>query len=463
MGKQYQILLIVISLLVFNLLLSAFQLMPIDRPYFYYEYLAIPFLFCFIPKNWIRSLVLGLQLFADAIISLAHLYFFDTVNYILKFPSLFITHFPWYFWLLLIVGIIIFIWGLHLFVNINRVQQIGQSTSDKKKYSLFLLISFGVLYFFDSIFGFSMLNFKPNGNNKINIGKSIIKEYYKDMALYIKSYEPVSQFNDFKNINGVNKSISYHYLFEDSSEHQVLIILESWGLIKDSGLRNQQIQSILQLEQKGYHVQFDSSYFFGGTSQAEARELINKEGEAYYSILQNDELDIEGLPQHKNKTGYYTMALQSFSGFHSSGQRFRTILGFNDIKDYSNFKTSPKINENNNNHYQAVNDETVFDYGFRSASAHPKTFTYILTINTHLPFVSEKASTYKFPTDEAAKQYKRLQEQFAHLSYLLQKFPIDKLIIVGDHPPPFLIKNVRNLYDDNMVPALIITHKSHQN
>ena len=68
-------------------------------------------------------------------------------------------------------------------------------------------------------------------------------------------------------------------------------------MLKDSSLRNQQIQSILQLDQKGYQVKFDSSYFKGVTSQAEARELLNKKGEAYYSIIQNGQFDIEGLPQ----------------------------------------------------------------------------------------------------------------------------------------------------------------------
>lgn len=459
MKYKHPIILIILTIIILNILLSGFHIMPIERPYFYYEYLAVPLLFCYISNKWMQMLILGLIIFADAVISLSHLYFFDPVNYIRKFPSLFYTHFPWYFWTLVIVCLIIFIVGLYFYVNSYYLKQIGKSKSDKKTYGIFLIISFCFLYFFDSVFGFSILNFKPPRNIRINIGKSIIRDYYNNMALYLKSYETVSHFDDFKNMNGNNKSIGYQYLYNDSSAHQILIILESWGLLKDTSLRNQQIRSILELKEKGYSVQFDTSNFFGGTSQAEARELLNKEGEAYYSIIQNGQLDIECLPSHKNKTGYYTTALQSFSGFHSSGNQFRTILGFKAIKDYSNFKNSKKINENYNNHYNAVNDEAVFDFGFKLITAHPKTFTYILTINTHLPFESKLTSKSNFPSIETKGQYKRLEEQFEHLAYLLKEFPEAMLVIVGDHPPPFLLQSERDLYDENLVPALIVSCK----
>jgi len=445
--------------------LNGFFQVVLERPYFYYEYLAIPLLFCFIPKSWMRALLLSIILVADAIISIAHIYYFDTVNYLRKIPSLFITHFPGYFWLLVIIVIAIFIWVLNKFIQSSRVKTIGSTKTNKKTYGLFLLISFSILYFFDTLFGFSVLNFKPNSKHQINIGKSIVREYYKDMALYIKSYEPVSHFHDFENSTGNKKSISYHYLLNDTSAHQVLIILESWGLLKDSNLRMRQIQSILDLQHKGYDIKLDSSYYKGGTSQAEARELLNKKGEAYYSIIQNGQSDIESLPQHKNQKGYYTSALQSFSGMHSSGHWFRTVLAFNAIKEYSNYNISSPTNKNkhtiynHDNHYQAVNDEIVFEDAFKLASAHPKTFTYILTINTHLPFKSKPATTGKFPTDETESQYKRLQEQITYLAYLLEKFSIDKLVIVGDHPPPFLLKLERNLYQEKLVPALIITKK----
>ena len=194
--KQY--LYFAVWVLVINFILNGLFQVVLERPYFYYEYLAVPLLFFFIPKNWMRVFLLGFILIADAIISIAHIYYFDTVNYLRKIPSLFITHFPWYFWLIVIAGIAVFILALYLFIQSSRVKDIGSSKTDKKTYGLFLLVSFSILYFFDTLFGFSVLNFKPNSNHEINIGKSIVREYYKDMTLYLKSYEPVSHFSDFE-------------------------------------------------------------------------------------------------------------------------------------------------------------------------------------------------------------------------------------------------------------------------
>jgi hypothetical protein len=39
-------------------------------------------------------------------------------------------------------------------------------------------------------------------------------------------------------------------------------------------------------------------------------------------------------------------------------------------------------------------------------------------------------------------------------------YPVDKLIIVGDHPPPFLTESERSNYSSMFVPALIIEKKA---
>ncbi len=57
---------------------------------------------------------------------------------------------------------------------------------------------------------------------------------------------------------------------------------------------------------------------------------------------------------------------------------------------------------------------------------------------------------------ELESQYKWIKEQFSYLSVLLKKCPVDKLVIVGDHPPPFLTESERGYYSPKFVPALII-------
>ena len=60
---------------------------------------------------------------------------------------------------------------------------------------------------------------------------------------------------------------------------------------------------------------------------------------------------------------------------------------------------------------------------------------------------------------ELESQYQRIKHQFSFLANLLKKYPINKLVIVGDHPPPYLTESERRHYSFMFVPALIIEKK----
>ena len=446
-----------------NVIMHGCFLIAIERPIFYYEYLSLPFIFTLLPNNKLRWIALALTLLGDAIVSLARFYFFDSFNYITKIPSLFFSHFSFSFWIILILGVVLFSYLVYAIVKgwghiVNDVTD----KADRKKWKLFylkfLFICFIIIYSIDIKTGNSFFNFKTIGNNHTNFSQSLLAQYYNDAKIFSKRYSPVNEMQDYH-----NGSITYKYLIADSSHHQLLIVLESWGYINDATIRNSQLQDLLQLKNKGYQVIMDSSTFQGGTSQAEARELLNKTGEAYYSIIQNLPNKVNSIIDLKNKEGYYSTALQSFSGFHSSGYLFRKSLGFSSIKELSFFKDSLHQPLNYNNHYEAVNDEVVFDYGIQNAISHPKSFTYLLTINTHLPFngaindkITNEAEIKALPTKESLGQYCRLKEQFKAIALLLEKYPIDKLVIVGDHPAPFVNTNERDFYSKKWVPAIII-------
>jgi hypothetical protein len=140
-------------------------------------------------------------------------------------------------------------------------------------YLKFLFICFIIIYSIDIKTGNSFFNFKTIGNNHTNFSQSLLAQYYNDAKIFSKRYSPVNEMQDYH-----NGSITYKYLKTDSSHHQVLIVLESGVNINDAKIRNSQLQDLLQLKNKGYQVILDSSNFQGGTSQAEARELLNKTG-----------------------------------------------------------------------------------------------------------------------------------------------------------------------------------------
>jgi hypothetical protein len=443
-------------ILMLNVFMHGCFLIAIDRPVFYYEYLALPLLFTYLPNNKMRWAILSITILGDVIVSLARFYFFDSFNYITKIPSLFFSHFSFTFWWCLIVGLLLLSYFLYCIIKGGSI--IKSDKSSKLFYAKFLGVLFIIVYVIDIITGNSFFYYKNNGNNYPNFSQSLISKYYSDGKIFLKKYSPIEEMKDYR-----NGSITYKYLQNDSSNHQVLIVLESWGLINDASIRKEQIADLMQLKNKGYQVELDSSTFQGGTAQAEARELLNKTGEAYYSIIQNLPTTVNSIVGNKNKTGYFTTALQSFSGFHSSGYLFRKSLEFTNFKELNFFKDTLHQPINYNNHYEAVHDEVVFDYGFQAALSHPKSFTYILTINTHLPFNGKMdkqmihASELKaLPSIESLGQYTRLKEQFKAIAILLEKYPIDKLVVVGDHPAPFVNTNERDFYSRKWVPAIII-------
>lgn len=430
-----------------NLFLGAFNLLQLGRPFFYYEYLLVPFLFSLVNNYYFRFITLLGLIVSDLLISISKIYYFDTFNFLQKFSSIFISNFSVKFWIIVLVSVGFIFSLIHLILTKSTFRSIETFRNDKKFGVLFLILGFAIVYIIDSLFGSSFLHFKPNGKVNVNFSQSIVMQYVKDARIYLKKYLPVSQIENFENFNK-GESVCYRYLLKDSSKKQVLIILESWGLDNDVEKRIKQIQPIILLNNRGYRVNLDSSLFFGGTSQAEARELFNKSGEAYYSIIQHGFSDIKGLTQYKKFSGYNTIALQSFSGYYSNGYHFRQIAGFNQIKDFSFFKKTEMLNYNN--HYISVNDEAVFDYGFRQLSKENKAFVYILTINSHLPFHTQNGKS------ELESQHDRIKEQITYLAALLKKYPVDKLVIVGDHPPPFLTESERSHYASKFVPALII-------
>jgi hypothetical protein len=446
-NKTFPILILICSI---NLFFGTFYLLQLGRPFIYYEYLLIPLVFSFFKNYIFRFLAILLLIISDLLITLSKIYYFDAFNFLQKLNSIFISSFKLKTWLLILFSFILIILLIHLLIKKSIFSTINDSKSDKKFGFYFFVLSFVVIYCFDTVFGSSNLNYKPNGRLNYNFSQPMVTQLLQDAKIYFKKYLKVSQIQDFKNSKN-SESITFKYLKNDTSDKQVLIVIESWGLDKDLRKRKKQLQKLLELGSFGYQFQLDSSLFFGGTTSAEVRELYNKSGEAYYSIVQNGYSDAISIPQLKYNKGYNTISLQSFSGYYSNGYHFRKVAGFNQIKDFSFFKNQSALNFNN--HYISVNDEAVFDYGFKLISTQKRAFLYILTINSHLPFHVEGKKS------ELQSQSDRITEQFTQLANLLKKYPVNKLVIVGDHPPPFFTRREIDQYSTKFVPAVIITHK----
>jgi hypothetical protein len=392
---------------------------------------------------------------------------------LVKAPSLFISAFTLTQIIVGLIGFIVFVSLVYLIRKMFTDDTPPERPLSRRSFLLFSGLCFLLTYLLDVYNGSSFINFRSAANNHYNIGKSLVRELYKDARIYYKNYAPVESIVNFS-VRSKKLPPSYSIIQDTSTSRQLVIILESWGLPKNQSIRSSFQQKLESIFAKKYTVKFDSTLSIGGTSQAEARELLNKSGEAYYSVVQHEKMLDQGLVHAKKLQGYKVFSRQGFSGFHSNGFKFRKLIGFEDVKEYSYYRDSLRFPEVYFNHYKSVDDRMVIADAMQQFKNSNKAFGYILTINTHLPFelpIDEKRkNTYEvvhsnyrkyFPTDESFDQYYLILSQLEEVARLIIENNIQKVVLVGDHPPPFLKKIEREVCSAKFVPDLIISSNSH--
>jgi hypothetical protein len=479
--KGIKILIILLVVLIINIALTGFLEITVKRPVIYYEYLLLPTILLLINKHWLRVIVFLGLLSLDLAFNLSHLYYFDLFNYLEKLPSLFISNFSFSFWILTIIGLVTTILFCNYLIKLFEKQFAIRNKNWLRNNLLITFSIFGLIYFIDSLNGSTILGIGKEkklirsirivDKKQLNIGKSLIKDIYTDYQLFNLGRKQVHEIPDFKNLNN-DSSFAYQFFYNSKGEKEILIILESWGLLENQKLKEEQIAPFYTLDSTKYKVKFDSSYFDGATVQAESRELLDKDGEAYFSVINQNKCDIKGLIQKKNEANYKTFAFQSFPGSYSLGSKFNNLIGFQNFKEYTFFHDTLGFKNNQNNHYTSVYDEQVFSYIFNNLPKQQKSFTYCLTINTHLPFALSKSESmqhdfiiykqkyYKlFPSEQTLERYYRMKQELNFLAQLIKNGEADRILIIGDHAPPFIFKEERKLYLSNLVPALFIEKK----
>ena len=477
--KEFPTILIIVLI---NIVLTGFLEITISRPIIYYEYIFLPLVLIIVGKHIYRTIILIGLILLDILYNLSHLYFFDIFNYLGKLPYLLIAKFNIGFWIFILLGLCILVWLCNFLIKVFEIK-LNKLQDNKFKINTVLSFSFFiVVYIIDSLNGTSLIGEKDNGKHIINIttknkkeynvGRSLIKELYNDYKLFQLGKKELNEIANFKNLNN-DSSFSFKYFYNSNGNKEVVIVLESWGLLLNKELLQDQIAPFYKLDSSKFKIKFEKSYFNGATLQAESRELLNKEGEAYFSVINHNKCDIKSLIKKKVEQNYKTLAVQPFDGTYSVGAKYKKLIGFETFRDYKFFHDSLKLKTIFNNQYQSVLDEEVFAYIFENLKKSTKNFTYCLSINTHLPFhltKEQKDDTdfikfreiykNKFPNEEVLGMYYRMNKELISIANLINKSDVDKVLIIGDHAPPYIFKNERNLFASNYVPAILIEKRS---
>jgi hypothetical protein len=320
------------------------------------------------------------------------------------------------------------------------------------------------------------IHFRGINDNHINL-------FVSDLSLFKKGAHVVQPYS----CEGKKElSPSIHYFLKQSSNKELLLIIESWGELLNPEHQAQCIQFLQQYLknsaelERGFSTEFGRTCFHGNTSSAEARELLNMNNEeSYRAFLELSRPSPFNLVKSKIEAGYHTIAAfpasKKYGSNYSNAEGFRKKLHFQSRFYYEELIENKSANVNKENGYTAVFDEDMIDSLMNESKNYPKVFAYGLSINTHSPFNLDKShvdtTDYQqakqlliksFRGNELAfNQFYRIAMVIRHTLNRLEKNPdlFDRILIVGDHS----YRDLRclNLYNKEFVPYLVLTKNNH--
>lgn len=456
----YRITLLIVMFLPTLFFLISKLWIQIDRSIFVYEYLFILLLISFNVRPFITWMFFLLILFVDFTSVFSKLYLFNLPDFIntIKYLGNYNFNTLQFVLLLILFSMLVALYFLFRVIQIN----IG---GDKFFLKLFLIV-------FVSTFALDNLN-----------GSSILVPYQSSKYFYKGNFAgaPIISFcKNIVNLNTIsdkpllhpdyNKSITFNQFDSDGNSNQMLIIVESFGLIQDS-LKRKEFQKGIStvFRYKHWKTSWGQTRFTGSTTRSELRELLNCVGDYRYFIDSDKAQKIKSIFQIKKKQGYLTNAIHSYkANMFERGIWWKNIGVDNvyfseDVRSINNYKEEL----NNDTPFISLNDEEAFDFIQEKTSVKKKQFSYLLTVNSHLPFkgdIKKSGFSHLFNiesetklSEEAKNQSKRISNFLVYVANHIDSNKFQKLIIVGDHMPPFLNKNDRAFYSDQFVPYCVVT------
>ena len=420
-------------------------------------------MFILIKKKYVFFLIQIIIVSLYIIILLPHLYYFNLFSFYTRINYLFYDPLKFIYYLSILA------FGMYLLFLISKLQLLHlNNIIHKKSYILILLLialSFKIIY--------NPIKFTIKKNKFI---VTVINQ--NKFLLFKKDYQEFKigeyKIQNYQCIENKNLSPTIRFMYNSHSKKELLLIVESWGVLKDNQMQKEFIRTILSSlsRNKAINYKYGETCFNGNTSAAEGRELLNMNNEeSYRAFLDKGVIPQFNIVKYKNKHNYYTVAAFSGSKVYgsnwSNSEGFRRKLGFKSRFYFEELKNINNINHENN--YHSVNDEIMIDSLFTQSKIHQNIFAYGLTINTHKPFeldisklelkkykkFKDKYSYFFKDSPKDLNQLYRIKEIIEHtltkLDTSINSF--DKILIIGDHAPA---NTNLNFYNKENVPFLLI-------
>ncbi len=259
---------------------------------------------------------------------------------------------------------------------------------------------------------------------------------------------------------------------EDRPSLLILVNVESLGLLQSPALNDYQMAPLMALaDHPDWHVSVGQVPFEGSTVAGELRELCDIR---YLTVSpdMNEKLSAACLPKQLDGLGYQTAAFHGFQGTFFERNRWYHELGFDEIyfgtRMWARFDDLARCGSA----FEGICDRSAWRAIVQYARQAPRpAFIYWMTLTAHLPVLEHQQRPDFESCPAASARHPKIcshlawhRTLFDALARDLRRGALDgaRLILVGDHSPPFLNENRRALFSQTHVPLVDIRYAGPQ-
>lgn len=244
-----------------------------------------------------------------------------------------------------------------------------------------------------------------------------------------------------------------------------LIIIESYGLVRNKEIQNYLLEEFNESIEVKKSIRSGEIPFSGATTSAEIRELCGIQGD--YKLAMHNFDSSQCLPNRLKRLGYHAIGFHYYYRSAFNRAEWWPHVGLNDSRflDAQQQKSGVGLC---GGLFNGGCDKDLIDDLFASMDGvDTKTFSYGLTLNSHLPvynnrYISQLGTAEIYRIGKLSGSIDALVSSWRvvlkAISININARPdLDMLVvIVGDHPPPFLIPKDRGLFSNTHVPYIIV-------
>ncbi|WP_308911928.1 sulfatase-like hydrolase/transferase [Pseudokordiimonas caeni] len=249
----------------------------------------------------------------------------------------------------------------------------------------------------------------------------------------------------------------------------LMVMVESYGEYKDVAIRDIVSAPLFsETISSRFNIQTGSTTFLGHTTDAEMRELCGTWEK--YSDLEDVERPSFGtcMPHRLLEAGVETVAIHNFRGRMFDRRDWYPKIGITRASFYENmYKLG--MAECRGVFLGPCDPDVLDKVVAPELTSDGKRFVYFLTLTGHLPFVATEADTpFACGAKGAAISDYQACQQANYIHHFLDRLAetvaradedLTTILIVGDHEPPFMKRDAKQLFNPKIVPWFYLTRK----